>query len=140
MRKRGSGIMVSTTLGFTVVSAFADGAGAAGFGLREGSTDWLSNAFAGTTAKAYDASTAFANPAGMVRLDLNEIDASINVILPSSHFSGMNIGALGSVTPGSQGGNLTEAVATPGLFGVWSYSDDLKFGLAIRLSVRSAHR
>jgi long-chain fatty acid transport protein len=43
----------------------------------------------------------------------------------------MNIGALGNVTPGSQGGNLTEAVATPGLFGVWSYSDDLKFGLAV---------
>ena len=131
MRKSGLGIMVSTTLGIAVVSAFVDDAGAAGFGLREGSTDWLSNAFAGTTAKAYDSSTAFANPAGMVRLDMNEIDASINAILPSSNFSGKNIGALGSVTPGSQGGNLTEAVATPGLFGVWSYSDDLKFGLAV---------
>jgi long-chain fatty acid transport protein len=131
MRKSGLGIVVSTTLGIAVVSGFPDDAVAAGFGLREGSTDWLANAFAGTTAKAYDASTSFANPAGMVRLGLNEIDASINVILPSSHFSGMNIGALGNVTPGSQGGNLTEAVATPGLFGVWSYSDDLKFGLAV---------
>src|ERR1700693_6372361 len=131
MRKSGFGIVVSITLGITVVSVFPDNAVAAGFGLREGSTDWLSNAFAGTTAKAYDSSTAFANPAGMVRLDMNEIDASINAILPSSDFSGQNFGALGRVTPGSQGGNLAEAVATPGLFGVWSYSDHLKFGLAI---------
>ena len=91
MRKVAWGSSVSTALGFAVVSAFADGAGAAGFGLREGSTDWLSNAFAGTTAKAYDSSTAFANPAGMVRLDMNEIDASINAILPSSNFSGRTL-------------------------------------------------
>ena len=43
---------------------------ASSIALREGSADWSANAFAGETAKAYDASTAFSNPAGMTRLNL----------------------------------------------------------------------
>src|ERR1700747_3713052 len=58
----------------------------AGFALREGSADWEGNAFAGDTAKAYDASTVYANPAGMVRLNWNELDASVNVIAPNVRF------------------------------------------------------
>ena len=38
---------------------------AAGFQLREGSPDWVANAFAGIAAKAYDAGTAWTNPAGV---------------------------------------------------------------------------
>ena len=63
----------------------ASGSGAAfasGFGLREGATDWIANGFAGETAKAYDASTAYTNPAGMVRLDQTELDGSLSGILP----------------------------------------------------------
>ena len=45
---------------------------AAGVALREGSADWTANAFAGETAKAYDASTAVSNPAGLTSLDWNE--------------------------------------------------------------------
>ena len=63
---------------------------AAGIALREGSTDWMANAFAGETAKAYDASTAFSNPAGMTRLDWNETDLSVNLVAPSTSFSGSN--------------------------------------------------
>jgi long-chain fatty acid transport protein len=45
---------------FTVaVSGTIEKAQAAGFELREGSADWMANAFAGDTAKAYDASTAW---------------------------------------------------------------------------------
>ncbi len=102
---------------------------ASGFALREGSPDWMANAFAGSTAKAYDASTAFTNPAGMVRLDQSEIDASVNGIFPSIHFSGTN--TIGPArTPGTTGGNLIQAAATGGAFGVWNYSPDLKFGYA----------
>ena len=63
---------------------------AAGVALREGSADWTANAFAGEAAKAYDASTAYSNPAGMTRLNWNEADLSSTVVLPSSQFSGVN--------------------------------------------------
>jgi long-chain fatty acid transport protein len=108
------------------------GAYAAGFGLRTGSADWVANAYAGNTAKGYDASTAWTNPAGMVRLNWNEIDASINGLFPSAEFSGANLGAGGVPIRGNGApGDAIQDVATAGTFGVWSYSRDLKFGLAI---------
>src|SRR5450432_1600992 len=78
----------------------ANKAQAAGFALREGSADWMANAFAGETAKAYDASTAWSNPAGMVRLNQNEIDGSITGIFPSITFSGANFVGPNATTPG----------------------------------------
>src|SRR6476469_2871406 len=85
---------------------------ASSFALREGSTDWMANAFAGEAAKAYDASTAFSNPAGMTRLNWNETDLSFSVVAPSSSFSGTNtIG--GKITPGSQGGNYAHPFVIP---------------------------
>jgi long-chain fatty acid transport protein len=130
---RGGSCACFKTLGYMSVLAAtaaclgAGSAQASGFALREGSADWMANAFAGNTAKAYDASTAYTNPAGMVRLDQNEIDASVNGIFPSIHFSGTNtVGA--AQTPGTNGGNLIEPAATAGTFAVWSFSPDLKFG------------
>jgi long-chain fatty acid transport protein len=55
---------------------------AAAIALREGSADWTANAFAGETAKAYDASTASSNPAGMTRLNWNEVDLSSTAVCP----------------------------------------------------------
>lgn len=110
------------------VAAAPQDAAASGFALREGSADWMANAFAGNTAKAYDASTAYTNPAGMVRLDQNELSASVNGIFPTIHFEGNNYVGTTATTPGSNGGNLIEPAATAGTFGVWSYSPDLKFG------------
>ena len=110
--------------------AAAGRAEAAGFALREGSTDWMANAFAGESAKAYDASTAFTNPAGMVRLNANEIDAAVNGIFPSATFSGANFVGPGVTTPGTEGGNPIQSAATGAAFGVWNFSPDLKFGFA----------
>lgn len=118
-------------LGCVSMLALAAGgqdAAASGFALREGSPDWMANAFAGNTAKAYDASTAFTNPAGMVRLNQNEIDIAVNGIFPTIHFEGNNFVGPTATTPGTNGGNLIEPAATAGTFAVWSYSPDLKFG------------
>jgi long-chain fatty acid transport protein len=101
---------------------------ASGFALREGSTDWMANAFAGDTAKAYDAATVWSNPAGMVRLNQNEVDGSINGIFPSINFSGANVVGPGTTTSGTTGGNLIQSVATGGLYGVWSVTPDFKIG------------
>lgn len=108
-----------------------DGAHAAAFALRTGSADWLANAYAGNTAKSYDASTAWTNPAGMVRLNWNELDASINGIFPSAKFSGVNVGAGGVLTSGNASpGDAVQDAATAGTFSVWNFSRDLKFGFA----------
>lgn len=102
---------------------------ASGFALREGDADWMANAFAGDTAKAYNASTVFSNPAGMVRLDQNEVTSAFNYIGPTVKFSGTNTVGL-TATRGGNGGNLIEDAVTPAGYGVWSYSPDLKFGFS----------
>jgi long-chain fatty acid transport protein len=104
---------------------------AAGFALREGSADWMANVFAGDTAKAYDASTVWSNPAGMVRLNQNEFDASVNGIFPTTGFSGANYFGPGITTPGTTGGNLVESGVTAGLYAVWNASPDFKIGVGV---------
>jgi long-chain fatty acid transport protein len=122
-----AGILIAVTASLI---GTADRALASGFALREGSADWMANAFAGDTAKAYDASTVWSNPAGMVRLNQNEIDGSVNGIFPSIHFSGANFVGPGVTTPGSTGDNLIQSAATAGIYGVWSISPDFKLGFA----------
>jgi long-chain fatty acid transport protein len=102
---------------------------ASGFELREGSADWMANAFAGDTAKGYDAATVWSNPAGMSRLNQSEIDASVNGIFPTVNFSGANYVGQGATTPGTTGGNLIQSAATAGIFGVWSVTPDFKLGI-----------
>ena len=104
---------------------------ASSFALREGSTDWMANAFAGEAAKAYDASTAFSNPAGMTRLNWNETDLSFSVVAPSSSFSGTNtIG--GQDHAGVTGRQLRPPICnTQHFLGVECVTPDLKFGVAL---------
>jgi long-chain fatty acid transport protein len=123
-------VLAFSMLGVAGAFAGSGRAQAAGFALREGSADWMANAFAGQTAKAYDASTGFSNPAGMVRLNANESDASVNGIFPSATFSGANFVGPGRTTPGVEGGNLVQSAATGATFAVWDFSPDLKFGFA----------
>jgi long-chain fatty acid transport protein len=67
----------------------------------------------------------------MTRLDSSEIDGSVSYIDPYSHFEGLDTAAARMVAPeGAQPHNATQSTLTGGLFGVWSYSPDLKFGLA----------
>lgn len=101
-----------------------------GFQVRTGSPDWSANAFAGMAAKGYDASTAWSNPAAMVRLDSNEIDLGVNGLFPTIEFSGQNKLGGGQVS-GSSGGNAGQAAMTPSLEAVWSVSHDLKLGLSV---------
>jgi long-chain fatty acid transport protein len=113
-----------------VLVGWADPAQSSGYALREGSADWMANAFAGDASKAYDAATVWSNPAGMVRLNQTEIDGSLDGIFPTVSFRGAN--TVGSTaTPGTTGGNLIQSTATAGEFGVWNFSPDLKFGAGL---------
>jgi long-chain fatty acid transport protein len=105
-------------------------AAAAGFQVRAGSPDWAANAFAGMAAKGYDASTAWSNPAAMTLLRDNELAGGLNAIVPMTQFTGENlVGPL--PTPGVGGGNAATAGVAASLAGVWSASQDLKFGFSL---------
>jgi len=131
MRGRLSRLAVVAAASAGALTGLAQSAGATGYALREGDTDWMANAFSGETAKAYDASTAYANPAGMVRLNRNEIAQSVNVIVPNESFSGANFVGPGITTPGTNGGNAAHSAVSPALYAVWSYAPNLKFGFTL---------
>jgi long-chain fatty acid transport protein len=114
------------------VLAFVQNAHASGFGLREGSADWLGNAFVGSEAKAYDASTAWTNPAGMALLDRNEVESDISFISPSASFSGYNTNPLTRGTVGGvQGGNAVTPAASGALFGVFTLAPNWRLGVSL---------
>ena len=117
MLKRVPGV---TSFFLLLVSELIRPAAASGIALREGSVDWLANAFAGRTAKAYDASTSFSNPAGMTALYSNEIDLSSNLIAAYTQFKGSNRDGFGGITPGAPGGNAPNH---------WWYPVCLEFGI-----------
>jgi long-chain fatty acid transport protein len=115
-----------------VAVVFGLGAGqaqGAAFQLREGDPDWLANAFAGSAAKAYDAGTAWNNPAGMTLLDSNELDDGVNYFDPGIRFSG-NDYVNGKPVPGGTGGDAGPPEVSAGFEGVYSATHDLKFGMA----------
>jgi long-chain fatty acid transport protein len=124
------GFLARAALGACLLGATGMRAAYAGtFGLWEGTTDQMANAYAGQGAKAYDAGTAWANPAGMVRLQGVELDAGFNYVDPQFHFSGTN-----SDFPGQtqhHAGAIYGALV-PGFFAVFSLSPDLKLGFAVK--------
>jgi long-chain fatty acid transport protein len=122
------GILCAATVVAACAVVHTHQAHASGFALREGSADWMANVFAGDTAKAYDASTVWSNPAGMVRLNQNEINGSVNGIFPSINFSGANFISPTATTRGTTSGNLIQSAATAGLYAVWSATPDFKLG------------
>lgn len=106
---------------------------AAGFQLREQSSEGLGNAFAGSAAKAYNLSTIFYNPAGMTRLQGNQVGGSATWIAPVSKFSGTATRTRGGVTStlsGGMSGDTIDDAAVGATYMFWDYAPDLKFGLA----------
>ena len=115
-------------------SAFVCGLGiedaqAGGLYLNEFATPSMGVAGAGQEAYANDASTSFAfhNPAGMTRLDGNQLSLGIGVLNgttkfdadPNTSFSGGN------------GGNQTGFAPFLGSHGMLSLTDDLKVGMSV---------
>ncbi|BAS00161.1 long-chain fatty acid transport protein [Blastochloris viridis] len=102
---------------------------AAGFQLREQSSEGLGNAFAGSAAKAYNLSTIFYNPAGMTRLQGNQVGGSTTWIAPVAKFSGQAT-RNGATISGGMGGDGIDDAAVGATYMFWDYAQDLKFGLA----------
>jgi long-chain fatty acid transport protein len=124
--------LLAAVAGFGGTLALALPAHASGFGLREGSADWLGNAFTGGEAKAYDASTVWSNPAGMALLNQDEFDGALSMIAPNTQFSGTNTNPLtGGNVSGVQGGNAVAPAATGATFGVMTLSPDWRIGFSV---------
>jgi long-chain fatty acid transport protein len=132
MKTTKTGFFFAFAFGLTGATCLSSAAFASGFALREGTADWLGNAFSGESAKAYDASTVWSNPAGMVRLDQNEIDGAISYIGPSFNFSGYNTNPLtGGNVYGTTGGNAIAPAASGSLFGVMPLSPNFRLGFSV---------
>ncbi|HXP95065.1 MAG TPA: outer membrane protein transport protein [Telmatospirillum sp.] len=122
---------IVSCFGLAVLCGLTNNARAAGFALREQSAEGLGDAFAGQTAKAYNASTVFYNPAGMTNLNGNEVAGTTTWIAPVSEFRGSNSNVVGGTVSGRSDLNAIKAAAIGSVFGVWDASRDWKFGMSI---------
>jgi long-chain fatty acid transport protein len=128
-------VALATCLGAIAVSLAPHAALASAFALKEESAEALGNAFAGQTAKAYDSSTAYYNPAGMSFLQQSEVSGTATWISPDVRFSGQNSNPLyasgigGPNVSGINGPNVVKPAAIGSIFGVWKINSDLAAGI-----------
>ncbi len=104
---------------------------AAGYALAEQSGSGLGNAFAGAAAIAEDASTVYANPAGMTYIEGTQAVSVLHLIKPSIEFN--NRGSVaGTARPlGSEGGNAGDLAFVPNFYFVMPLNEKTKFGLGV---------
>lgn len=100
---------------------------AGGLWLYEQASPDLATAGAGAASRAEDASTAFANPAGMTQLNETQILFGAQAGFPSIHFDTDSA----TTTSGGSGGNAGNPFAAPATYFVHSLNDDLKLGFAL---------
>jgi long-chain fatty acid transport protein len=136
---------IAVAIGGLVTMLGAGQALGAGFALQENSGSGLGNAFAGGAAVAEDASTIWANPAGMSRIGTNQVAAAIYFITPSMKFSN-NASQPAAVCPqgvppcgpdgiyqplGGNGGDAGSLAVVPNLFLVVPINKQWSFGLGV---------
>ena len=105
---------------------------AAGFGLAEQSGSGLGNSFAGAAAIAEDASTVYANPAGMTYIEGTQAAGVLHLIKPSIEFNKDGNPAQGTGRPpGGEGGNAGDLAYVPNFYFVMPLNEQVKFGLGV---------
>jgi long-chain fatty acid transport protein len=130
-------VALATCLGAIASCVATEAAHASAFALHEFTAEGLGNAFAGQTAKAYDASTVYYNPAGMAFLDGNELFSTVTWIQPDVHFTGSNSNPLyaagvgGPTVSGINGPNVVKPAALGAGFGNYKINDDFSVGFSI---------
>jgi len=132
-------VALATCLGAIAIAATPHAAFASGFALREESADGVGSAYAGQSAKAYDASTVYYNPAGMSFLGSSEFSSTASWISPDVRFNGSNSNPLyssgvgGPTVNGTDGPNAVKPAAIGSLFGVWKINDDFAAGASFAI-------
>lgn len=125
---------LATALGVAVLACHTATAG--GISLYEVGTPDVGLAAAGYSARAQDAATVLTNPAGMIRLDGNQVMLGAQVLYGDVRFS-IQPGTSPALGSGS-GGNPVGSFPGGGLFYSHSVSPDLKLGLAVTGNFGSA--
>lgn len=116
---------------------------AAGFALIEVNASGQGNAYAGASAHTNNASTIFFNPAGMMKLEDQQLSIAAHVISPSADFdndgsSRPAVPGFPPFTTGFPAGPLTgddddggDIAVIPNFYWVKPISDDMSFGLGV---------
>jgi long-chain fatty acid transport protein len=127
--------MIRLCAGATAVGIALAAAGpvqAAGYQIGQDSVSGAGVAHAGGAAAATDASTVFANPAGMTQLDGRQVVVGGHLLRPSAKFTNDgSIDANGAAITGGDGGQGGVGAFIPNLYGVWTLPNDLKFGVGV---------
>ena len=128
-RTRFSFVLAST------LALFSGSTFAAFFQLAENSPAGLGNAFAGGAAIAQDATTVWYNPAGLTRLNGNQLVVGGHLIFPSTKFDneGSTITGLSGGAPltGGDGGDAGDNALVPNAYYARPINDDFTFGIGI---------
>jgi long-chain fatty acid transport protein len=103
----------------------------AAFALQENSGSGLGNAFAGGAAAAEDATTMWANVAGMSRIGTNQVATAIHLIQPSAKFR--NNGSLPALNQplGNEGGDAGSLAVVPNVYAVFPINRQWTFGIGV---------
>lgn len=105
----------------------------AGFALAEQSARGLGNAYAGAAASAEDASTVYFNPAGMMRLEGNQVSLAGHVIQPSAKFTNGNSNRAGTALSGGDGSDGGVNALVPNFYYVGNAGGGWRYGLGINV-------
>lgn len=130
-------VMVASLVSVSAGSVFASG-----FAIIEQSVSGLGNAFSGGAASAEDATTIFYNPAGMSRLEGQQIIAGAHVIVPSAKFTATSnpTNALGApirnsagspILSGSSASDAGQTGVVPNFYYTNKLSDKISVGLGV---------
>jgi len=123
-------LLVGVLLSFVVPNL----AQAAGFALIENSASGQGNAYAGAAAHATDGSTVWFNPAGMMKLDRDQLVFAGHIISPNAEFTNNGsklspvLGDVDLIGINDDGGSIA---FVPNFYWVKTINDSTKFGLGV---------
>ena len=132
--------ILAALMGAALVPGLAQ---AAGFALIENSASGQGNAYAGAAAHVTDASTIYFNPAGMMRLDADQISFAGHFIMPKSEFTDEDSrlpAAVGGTPISGDGDDGGSDAIVPNFYWVTSIDEKMKFGLGMQTSFGLATR
>ncbi|MCM8595467.1 OmpP1/FadL family transporter [Accumulibacter sp.] len=113
-----------------LLAGLSGSAAASGFQLLEQGSG-LGNAYAGSAAKANDASTIFWNPAGMTQLQGIALSGGVTAVRPSFSFGNQGSQVGPTFGAAGDGGDAGGWAFVPNLYASWAVTPDLYLGLGI---------
>lgn len=118
--------------GVLLLAAGADRAMAAGYAVGHESISGAGVAYAGGAAAAGDASTIHSNPAGLTRLNGDQMVVGAHFIDPNIDFDDSgSVNFDGAPLTGGDGGDGAKKAAIPVFYYMWDFGADLRLGLGM---------